>query len=697
MTAFARSLSFRPLARPTAPGADSGRPRWERPSYWALLALTAVLFLYGLGASGYANSFYSAAAQAGSESWKAFLFGSLDAANVITVDKPPAALWPMALSVRLFGLGGWQILVPQALMGVGTVAVLYASVRRWFGPAAGLLAGALMAVTPVAALMFRFNNPDALLCLLTVCAVYCLLRAVEDPRSRWLLLCGACLGFAFLAKTLQAWLIVPPLASVHLGCARPKLPRRVGQLLLGGLAMVATCGWWVALAELWPAGSRPYIGGSQSNSFLELTLGYNGLGRITGDEPGSVGPGAGRGGGQGGPGGGPFGESGIGRMFDQMIGGQISWLLPAALVLLVAGLVVTRGAARTDVQRAALLAWGGSLLITGAVFSLMSGIFHEYYTVALAPYLSAVVAMGTVLLWRRRTQRAASVTLAGVVAITAVWSYVLLGRSADWLPWLKWAVLAVGLTAALGITSTAVLSRRVALGLAGLGLAASVAGPVAYTLSTVHTPHSGAIVTAGPAAARPGPGAGPDGTAGRPGGPGRTDGPDQQDGRQGQFPPGMPAPGGQGKQDRPGSTPPGGGAGAEGVRRTLPAGGGPMSGLLNGRQVGDAVRAKLTKDAEDYTWTAATVGAMNGAGYQLATRQPVMSIGGFNGTDPAPTPARFKEYVREGRIHYFIDGGSMSGRDGGGSSSGIAAWVEQHFTRTTVGQTTLYDLTEEKQ
>ncbi|HWM35524.1 MAG TPA: glycosyltransferase family 39 protein, partial [Streptomyces sp.] len=596
------------------------------------------------------------------------------------------------LSVRLFGLGAWQILVPQALMGVATVAVLYASVRRGFGPAAGLLAGALTAVTPVAALMFRFNNPDALLCLLSVCAVYCLLRAVEDTRTRWLLLCGVCLGIGFLVKTLQAWLIVPPLAVVYLVCARTPLPRRIGRLLLAGLAMVASAGWWVALVELWPAGSRPYVGGSQHNSFLELTFGYNGLGRITGNETGSVGPAAGRG---GGPGGGPFGESGIGRMFSQMTGGQISWLLPAALLLLLAGLIVTRRAARTDAQRAALLAWGGSLLITGAVFSLMSGIFHEYYTVALAPCTAAVVAMGTALLWQRRTHRAASVTLAGVVAVTAVWSYVLLERSPGWLPWLKWAVLATGTVAALGILVMVVLPRRVALGLAALGLAASVAGPVAYTLSTVDTAHSGAIVTAGPAAARSGRGGGPG--FGEPGGSqGQADrqGQGQQAGRQGQFPPGFPSPGRQGPGGNPGNNPPGRGSGNEQPGQAFE--GGPMGGLLNGPQVSNAAKAKLTENADDYTWTAATVGAMNGAGYQLTTQQPVMAIGGFNGTDPAPTLAQFKEYVRDGRIHYFI-GGSSPGRDGRGSSTGISNWVEKHYTKVTAGRTTLYDLTKEQQ
>ncbi len=287
-----------PHAAPYSRGARlwRGRPQdpaWARPALLALLLGTLVLYLYDLSASGYANSFYSAAVQAGSQSWKALFFGSSDAANAITVDKPPAALWPMDLSVRIFGLGPWQILAPEALMGVATVGVLYAAVRRRFGPGAGLIAGAVLALTPVAALMFRFNNPDALLALLMVTAVYFVLRALEDARTKWLLLAGAVLGLAFLTKTLQAWLIVPPLALVHGVCAPTALRRRLLQLLYATAVMVLAGGWWVAIVQLWPASSRPYIGGSQDNSFLSLTFGYNGFGRITGDETGSVGGGGG--------------------------------------------------------------------------------------------------------------------------------------------------------------------------------------------------------------------------------------------------------------------------------------------------------------------------------------------------------------------------------------------------------------------
>ena len=307
------------LARLVRGRADD--PAWARPALLGLLAATALLYLWALSASGWANDFYSAAAQAASQSWKAFFFGSSDASNFITVDKPPAALWVMGLSARLFGVGSWSLLAPQALMGVATVALLYATVRRWFGPAAGLLAGAVTALTPVATLIFRFNNPDALLTLLLVAGAYAVVRALEDGATRWLVLAGACVGFGFLAKQLQALLVVPAFALVYLAAAPGSLGRRLGQLAAAGAAMVASAGWWVAIVELLPASARPYIGGSQTNSILELTFGYNGLGRLTGDETGSVG---------GGPGGG-WGQTGWTRMFGAEVGGQVAWLLPAAL------------------------------------------------------------------------------------------------------------------------------------------------------------------------------------------------------------------------------------------------------------------------------------------------------------------------------------------------------------------------------
>ncbi|MHA5047972.1 ArnT family glycosyltransferase [Streptomyces sp. SD15] len=686
-------------------------PSWVRPAFLGLLVVTGVLYLYNLSASGYANSFYSAAVQAGSESWKAFFFGSLDSANAITVDKPPASLWPMALAVRIFGLSSWAILVPEVLMGVATVGVLYAAVRRRFSPAAGLIAGAVLALTPVAALMFRFNNPDAMLALLMTVTVYCVIRGLADGRTKWLVWAGVAVGFAFLAKTLQAFLILPPLAVLYAVCAPVALKKRFGQLGLSAVAMVVSGGWWVAIVELWPASSRPYIGGSQNNSFLELTFGYNGLGRINGEETGSVGGGGGAGGT------GQWGETGWNRMFNSEIGGQISWLLPAALILFVAGIVLTRKAKRTDLVRGSFLAWGGALLMTMVVFSYMAGIFHQYYTVALAPYLAAVVGMGATVLWEERSRIWASLTLAGAVTATAAWGYVLLNRTSDYLPWLKWLVLVGGLVGALGLIFAAKLGRQLALAAVGLSFVASVAGPTAYTLSTVNTGHTGSIVTAGPSGAGmmgggPGGGGGGGMRGGFPGGGNTQQGGNgttpngSQGGGMGQPPTGGGMggfPGGGQNQQGNGSTQngqqgqqggmPGGMGGGEGGGM----GGGGMGGLLNGATVTSEAKKLLQKNAGDYTWAAAAIGAQNSASYQLATGEPVMAIGGFNGTDPSPTLAQFKKYVTDGKIHYFISSGSSGGGMGGsstGTSSQITSWVEANYTKVTVGSATFYDLTQ---
>src|SRR3954451_6521036 len=236
-------------------------PAWGRPGLLGLLVATALLYLWGLGASGWANSFYSAAAQAGSASWKAFFFGSSDAASSITVDKTPLALWPMGLSVRLFGLTSWSILVPQALEGVAAVGLLYATVRRTTGSwGAGLLAGSVMALTPVAVLMFRFDNPDALLVLLLVGSAYTTLRAVEASVSaapgaarraaRWLAFAGVLVGLAFLAKMLASVLGIPALVAVYALYADVPCRLKILPLLGAAAGMILAAGWWIAIVSL---------------------------------------------------------------------------------------------------------------------------------------------------------------------------------------------------------------------------------------------------------------------------------------------------------------------------------------------------------------------------------------------------------------------------------------------------------------
>lgn len=638
-----QNLTARPVRQsdvePTAPPSPSlPDPRWARPAFVALLVVTATCWTVTLGRMGWANAFYAAAVQAGTQSWKAFLFGSSDAANSITVDKPPASLWPMELSARIFGVNTWSILVPQVLIGVASVALLYVIVRRQFGAAAGLIAGGALALTPVATLMFRYDNPDALLVLLMVGAVGALLRAVADGRTRWLVLCGALVGFGFLTKQLQVMLVVPGLALTYLIAGPTRLRTRMLQLVAALLSMIAAGGWWVALVELTPAAERPYVGGSTDNSFLNLTFGYNGMSRLSGDHGGFPSPPPGLPTPPGGKHGGfPFGsDPSILRLFTGESGAQISWLLPAALIFLVAGIILCGKATRTDLRRAQYLAWGGWLLGTGGVLSFMSGMYHDYYTMALSPAVAALIGIGATQLWQRRSITWVGLTLAATAAITTGWSWVLLNRTPDFVPWLRWTVLSIGVAATVLLVLNVLRGTRFGSWAAALAVVAALAGPLAYCVQTVATPHNGGIVTAGPQVA-------------------------------GQHSPG------------------------------------PLPGF--DKAPSEHLTQLLKANAGEYAWAAATNGSNEAANYQLASGLPVLPIGGFIGSDPAPTLTQFQQYVANGQIHYFIVSRGPGGPGGPGAGgpaqpgksqtegSKIADWVKQSFTAATIDGVTYYDLT----
>jgi len=311
-----------------------------------VLAVAAALFLWHLSASGWSNTYYAAAAKAGSVSWKAWFFGSIDPGSFITVDKPPLSLWAMGLSARVFGWSSFSMLLPQALAMLGAVALLHATVRRAFGSTAGLLAAGALALTPVTVAIARVNNPDALLVLLLVLSAWLTMRAIESGRGKHLAWAGAVVGLAFMTKMLQGWMIVPALASAYLLAGPPRLLVRLRQLAVAGVAMVAVSAAWPVAVSLWPADSRPYIGGSEDGSVWNLILGYNGLGRLFGE-------GAGGGGGAG------FGgTAGLWRMFNEQVGGQAAWLLPLAAVSLGAGLWLTRRASTGRGRRGCCSAFG---------------------------------------------------------------------------------------------------------------------------------------------------------------------------------------------------------------------------------------------------------------------------------------------------------------------------------------------------
>ena len=495
---------------------------------------------------------------------------------------------------------------------------------------------------------------------------------------------------------LQAFLVLPGFALVYLVAGPPRLARRCGQLLAGGAALLVAAGWWVAIVMLTPAADRPYVGGSTNDSILQLALGYNGLGRLDGNETGSVGPGAGHGGSA------AFsGAAGLRRLFGADMGGQISWLLPAALISLAGLLWLTWRRPRTDRLRAAALLWGGWLLVTGLVFSYMNGIIHPYYTVALAPAIAALAGLGAVAAWRARAALGARLALAASVLITAWWADELLGRSASWLPWLRVLVVACGLAAAAVIVAERWVGgpdRTVLGAVLPLALITGLAGPLAYSLDTAATTHSGALPSAGPTVVSfGGPGGGfggrPGAGFGAPGGQAGTGGPGGQvpggtsgrpsAGTSRQFPGGTGGSAGR----LPGSAGGGAGGGAGGSV------GGP-GGLAGDTQVSSAITKLLTSGASGYRWAAATVGAESAAPFQLASREPIMAIGGFNGTDPSPTLAEFKKLVAAHEIHYFIGANSNTFGGGSGAATAITSWVTAHFSKQTVGGETVYNLTQ---
>ena len=715
---------------------------WVRPALLVLLVGTGFLYLWDLGASGWANSFYAAAVQAGTKSWKAMFFGSSDSSNFITVDKPPAFLWPMEISARIFGLNSWSMLAPQALEGVATVGLVYLSVRRWFSAQAALLGALVVALTPVAAMMFRYNNPDALLALLLTGATYATIRGLEKAQTKWLVLAGALVGFGFITKMMQAFLIIPVMAVVYLLAAPTGWWRRVWQTVVMGLSVVVAGGWWVAVVALTPASDRPYVGGSQNNSILNLIFGYNGFGRLTGNESGSVG-------GAGGGGTSMWGPTGWTRLFNAEFGNMMSWLVPGALVMGAVLLAVTIRQRRTDRERAGLLLWGGSLVCIGLTISLGQGIIHPYYTVALAAPLGGLVGIATMGLWERRRTWVGRLGLASALAATVWWGYVLLGRTPNWFPALRPFVLVAGALGVLAILFLPLLRSmpKLAIGAVSvLGLSAALAAPLFSTVATAATPHSGAIPSVTPTAQGGfgGPGGGFGG--GFPGG-GRGGG-FRRAFAGGGFPgaatgggfPGGGFPGattgnsgtgtgstgtgtsrtGTGNSANTGhrrstngfggfpggSTSPFGGRGSVGRAFAGGAGGTAGGGFLSSSTSNAALTKKLQANASRYTWVAATVNSNNAAGYQLASGDPVMAIGGFNGTDPAPSLAQFEKYVSEGKIHYYIasgGGGFGGGGFGGGGATGgssddasaITSWVESHFTSETVGGVTVYNLTSE--
>jgi 4-amino-4-deoxy-L-arabinose transferase-like glycosyltransferase len=619
--------------------------RLPRPELAVLLVLGALLYLWGLSKNGWANDYYSAAVRSMAGSWHDFLYGSFDAKGLMTVDKPPLALWVEALSAKVFGFNSLAILVPQALMGVTSVGLLYDLTRRRWGRAAGTLAGLALALSPVVVAISRHNNPDALLVLCSVGALWCFVRALEKGATKWLVAAGVCVGLGFEAKMGAALMVVPGMALAWLWVAPRGRLVALRQLAWAGAALVAVALAWPVLVWLTPPGSRPWISGTSDNSIWSLIWEYNGLGRIEGQTGGPASFGGG---------GGQFGgATGIFRLLNESLGGQAGWLLGLAAAggLGIAALSRLR---RTDPRTGWIIAVGGAFAVTAVAFSFAGGIFHPYYTSLLAPFAAALV--GATFAQARGAGQLGRMLGALTIGAGTIVELVVIDHGASDLDWLVLPLVVAAVAAVGALIFADPLARR--LGRSGApggsptrirlvalacGLGILLTAPAIWSVDTLGHPTSGTFPAGGPESASmmggPGgaPGAGASKAFGGTGGP-----PSMAEG----F-------GGTGGPPSKGEI----FGGTEGVPS--------MSGRAAGTFGGEDLTSVVEYTEANGGGTIAVDSQSGAAAPIIEAGAEVAGIGGFSGKESSVSAAWLRERIESGAISWIYTSGLGGGTTGG--------------------------------
>jgi 4-amino-4-deoxy-L-arabinose transferase-like glycosyltransferase len=630
------------------------------------MVVAGLLNLWGLSINGWANTYYSAAVRSMTTSWHNFLFASLDRSGLMTVDKPPLALWVQALSARIFGFAPPSVLIPQALMGVAATALIYDLTRRRFGRLAGVAAGLALATTPVVVAVSRHNNPDELLVLCCVAALWFVLRALETGRTRWLVWSGVAVGLGFETKMGVALMVVPGIAAAYLWVAPKGRLIALRQLLAGGVSLAVVGLAWPVLVTLTPAADRPWISGTSDNSIWSLIFSYNGVGRIAGQSGGPAAIGG------GGPGGSMFGgATGAFRLLQSGLGDQAGWLLGFALVAGLGVLVSTR-LRRTDPRTGWLIALGGAFVTTAVVFSLAQGIFHPYYVSFLAPFTAALIGAGVGL--ALRPERGARIIAAAAVAAGAATELVVLGTLNGALSWAKPLVIVAAVLGALALVGR--LSARVRLTVVSAAVALLLVAPATWATETIGHPTNGTFPTGGPASAAGGFGRGPGGHGGLRGAFGHGGGFGPGAGFRppgGAMPPGAgagtpgTAPGATGSARAAGNAGLQGLFGASGMsgRRGRGLGGGP-GGFGPGGAGGFGGDSASLNPAIAYARShgGGTVGVASqssSAAAILAANANVAGLGGFSGRESSVTAAWIAMEVGDGHLRWIITASGAAG------------------------------------
>jgi 4-amino-4-deoxy-L-arabinose transferase-like glycosyltransferase/putative flippase GtrA len=501
---------------------------WQKLTLGAIMLVSIFMNFYQLGQNGFGNLFYAAGVRSMADGLRAFFFASYDPAGFVTIDKPPVGFWLQAISVKLFGFTPFSIFLPQALAGVLAVLVLFILVRRHFGVTAGLLAALALTLSPLSVATNRNNTIDSTLTLVLLLGAWAIMRAVETGRWRWLLLSALLVGLGFNVKMMEAYLVVPAFGLLYLLAAPRRVPMRLAQLAVAVIVLLTVSLSWAVVVDLIPASQRPYVGSSQDNSEVSLAFGYNGVDRLLGrfglngghtetavaERPTASGTrelmnaGSGNGGGAGmdqpmanhfGMG---SGQPGPFRLFSASLGGQIAWLLPIALLGILALAWQRRPRFQKDRQQQALILWTTWVLTMGIFFS-VANFFHTYYMTTFAPAICALFGIGLVVMWRdycRPGWRGWLLPLA--IFLTACEQIFIISNNPAWGTWLipliavpcvvvALALLAARLSAHLE-SNARLLAPALALGIAALLLAPAIWAAVpALNNSDPSTPQAG--------------------------------------------------------------------------------------------------------------------------------------------------------------------------------------------------------------